>query len=185
MFAQVEEVPERYRQLPRDRRQTGVRGLADGGDEVGALGLAPGEGRVAGGEGQGLGPGFGRFRCRAATAGRERLARRVGGVQVPGEYAPARRVPVLAGVLGGGALGRVQADQVVEPVTVLAGLLEQVPAGEGLQQPSRAGEIGTDERRRGRCAELRAGMQPQQPERTRGRRLERQVATTRTPPVRP
>jgi hypothetical protein len=43
----------------------------------------------------------------------------------------------LFGVLGGGAFGRISAQQIVEAVAPVAGFLQQVHTGQDIQQPAR------------------------------------------------
>ena len=84
------------------------------------------------------------------------------------EQAAQRRPPLLLAVLVSGLIGGVGAEQVVHAVTARPGGLDQVGAGQPVQQPASLPERGASERGGGVGVKIGAGVQPKQPEGTRG-----------------
>ncbi len=186
MLAAGEERPDRVGELPAELRETGGPGAAHEGHHIGELPFQPVERRL-GVVAQVLGD----HRSRAERAGQggvlriEDLLGRHGGGQVVIGDAPQGRGAVLGGVgllcLGGG----VQAYEVVEAVAVLAGVQQQIPVVEGVQQTGRGVVRGVrrfgaagQHRGRHRAAEFRPRVQaeqPVEPGRGVGQRLVRQV----------
>jgi hypothetical protein len=76
---------------------------------------------------------------------------------------------VFGGLVGGGAFGGVGAQQVMQPVPARCRLLQQVHLGERLQQPGGARRADLGERGGGRDADVRSGVQAEQPEHAGGR----------------
>lgn len=88
----------------------------------------------------------------------------VSGVEVPTDQAPYRGVEVRRFLHIGGAFRRLNAKQVVKPVTIQADLLKQVGVGQALEQDMSADRIGSGERRGRGNADVASRVQAKQPE---------------------
>jgi hypothetical protein len=155
---------QRVGQQPGDRPGPLVGGILDGGDQGDALSVQPPQ-RVGGP----VEPHRGRHRVRW----RDRQAKdlrvqqpggRVSGLEVPGQQPPDRRPPRRLVLLAAGALGCVQAQQIMEAEPARSACRHEVRVGEPLQQPPHLRQRHPGERRGGRGGELRAWHQAEQAE---------------------
>jgi len=154
-------------------------GVPNRGDQVGALGLQPGERRRGIGEAAGRGN-------RSGKAQHVRVQQVRGGIDCA-------QVPVVQALLGclhahalvvAGALGGVPAEQVAKRVLVGRGLFDQVGAGQPLQQHLRPPRVDAGEGRRRVSGEVSAGHEPQQAEQLTRRWGERRVREVERNPYR-
>ncbi len=135
------------------------RGVAGDKHQIGAFGFTPPQGLVVAGKGQRL-AGTRRWAKRDAWSFRvkDRVGG-VGGVKVPAEQPLQCSVALWGGQRGGGAFGRVDTQQVVEPVPPAARLLQEAGVRQALQQVPGLCRAGGSQRRRRRHAHRGPGMQ--------------------------
>jgi hypothetical protein len=159
-------VAQQDREAGRERDDAGVLagsgGLAQAGEQAGALGPGPGQGLLAVGQGGNRGW-YRAGRGRGAGLAGEKGVGEAGGEMVIIQQPGGGLVPVSVWVKPIGESPGVLADQVVHPVPAPGRLGEQVVVIQGLQAAAGNGEAGAAQGG-GIAVDVRARMQPEPPE---------------------
>lgn len=152
------------RDQPGGRAWSVRRGVLDGGHQVGTFGVQPRQRVGAVGEAHLRRLDVERWQGQPRLLRIQQPRGRVGDLQVPVQQPPQRRLPRLRLILLLGSLAGVEPQQVVKPEPAGGARLQQVRAGQPIQQLRGPPERDGGQRGGGRCGHLGAWHQSQQPE---------------------